>query len=100
MIYTPLTKKAMRIAYDAHKEQTDKTGLPYIFHPFHLAEQMETEEEVIVAFLHDVVEDTGITLDELRSYGFSEQVMNALSILTHADGIPYSRSILFPSHFI
>ena len=93
MIYTPLTKKAMRIAYDAHKEQTDKTGLPYIFHPFHLAEQMETEDEVIVALLHDVVEDTDITLDELRSYGFSEQVMDALSILTHADSIPYSRYI-------
>ena len=93
MIYTPLTKKAMRIAYDAHKEQTDKTGLPYIFHPFHLAEQMEIEEEVIVALLHDVVEDTDITLDELRSYGFSEQVMDALSILSHANDIPYRRYI-------
>jgi len=89
MIYTELTKKAMRIAFDAHKEQTDKSGLPYIFHPFHLAEQMDTEEEVITALLHDVVEDTDITLDELRSCGFSECVTDALSLLTHEDNAEY-----------
>ena len=93
MIYTPLTKKAMQIAFDAHKEQTDKTGLPYIFHPFHLAEQMDTEDEVCVALLHDVVEDTDITLDDLRAYDFPEQVIDALSILTHDEGIPYSHYI-------
>jgi len=93
MIYTELTKKAMQIAFDAHKEQTDKTGLPYIFHPFHLAEQMDTEDEVCVALLHDVVEDTHITLDDLRAYDFPEQVINALSILIHDEGIPYSRYI-------
>jgi len=93
MIYTDLTKKAMRIAFDAHKDQVDKAGLPYIFHPFHLAEQMDTEEEVIVALLHDVVEDTDITLDDLRAFGFSEQIIDALSILSHADGIPYPRYI-------
>ena len=93
MIYTELTKKAMQIAFDAHKEQTDKTGLPYIFHPFHLAEQMDTEEEVCVALLHDVIEDTNMTFDDLRSYGFSDRIMDALSILTHDDGIPYSHYI-------
>ena len=41
MIYTPLTNKAMRLAYAAHQGQTDQAGLPYIFHPFHLAEQMD-----------------------------------------------------------
>ena len=51
MIYTDLTKKAMRIAFDIHKEQVDKSGLPYIFHPFHLAEQMGTEDEVCVGLL-------------------------------------------------
>jgi (p)ppGpp synthase/HD superfamily hydrolase len=55
MIYTKMTRKALQIAFDAHKEQVDKSGLPYIFHPFHLAEQMKTEDEVIVALLHDVV---------------------------------------------
>ena len=52
MIYTDLTKKAMRIAYDAHKEQTDKTGLPYIYHPIYLAEQMTDEVSFSVALLH------------------------------------------------
>ena len=86
MIYTALTKKALRIAYDAHKDQVDKTGLPYIFHPFHLAEQMETEDEVILALLHDVVEDSEMTLDDLRKDGFPGHVIEALSLLTKDDG--------------
>jgi len=89
MIYTKMTKKALRIAYDAHKEQVDKAGIPYIFHPFHLAEQMETEDEVIVALLHDVVEDTGITLEDLYEHGFSKNVLDAISLLTHNDGSEY-----------
>ena len=58
MIYTPATKKALNICFEAHVEQKDKSGLPYVFHPFHLAEQMETEETTVVALLHDTVEDT------------------------------------------
>jgi (p)ppGpp synthase/HD superfamily hydrolase len=46
MLYTPITKLALRICFDAHKDQVDKSGLPYVFHPFHLAEQMKTEHEV------------------------------------------------------
>ena len=89
MIYTKNTKKAIRIAFDAHKEHVDKAGLPYIFHPFHLAEQMETEDEVIVALLHDVVEDSNITLEDLRARGFSENIMEALSLLTHDNCVEY-----------
>ena len=89
MIYTALTKKALQIAFDAHKEQVDKTGIPYIFHPFHLAEQMESEDEICVALLHDVVEDTDISSDELRANGFSPRVMNALALLTHGEGLEY-----------
>ena len=62
MIYTPMTRKAMRIAYDAHAGRVDKTGLPYIYHPMHLAESMTDENSVITALLHDVVEDTDLTL--------------------------------------
>ena len=62
MIYSELTKKAMKLSFEAHKDQVDKGGMPYIYHPFHLAEQMNTEETVIVALLHDVVEDTAYTL--------------------------------------
>ena len=89
MLYTELTKKAMRIAFEAHKEQVDKSGLPYIFHPFHLAEQMETEETVCAALLHDVAEDTDITLEDLRAKGFPESVIGALALLTHDDAVPY-----------
>lgn len=89
MIYTELTKKAMRIAFDAHKEQTDKTGLPYIFHPFHLAEQMRDEVSVCVALLHDVAEDTAITFEDMMEHGISADVIAALKILTHDDSVPY-----------
>lgn len=89
MIYTDLIKRAMQIAYRAHHDQTDKSGVPYIFHPIHLAEQMHTEAETITAILHDVVEDTDITLSDLAREGFPEEVINALRLLTHNDAIPY-----------
>ncbi len=90
MIYTDMTKKALKLCFEAHKEQTDKTGLPYVFHPFHLAEQMQTEETVIAALLHDVVEDTDITLKELSDMGFPKDVLDALALLTHDETVPYS----------
>ena len=65
MLYTPLTKKAMRLSFTAHRDQTDKGGLPYVYHPFHLAEQMTDEYSICVALLHDVVEDTDMTWEEL-----------------------------------
>ena len=89
MIYTPLTKKAMQFCFAAHKEQTDKSGLPYVFHPFHLAEQMADELTAAAALLHDVVEDTPYTLDDLRSQGFPETVIDALELLTHREGVSY-----------
>ena len=67
MIYTELTKKAMKLCFTAHKDQTDKSGLPYVFHPFHLAEQMETEYGTVVALLHDVMEDTAYTPEDLAA---------------------------------
>ncbi len=89
MIYTAKTKKALTLCFDAHKEQKDKSGLPYVFHPFHLAEQMETEATTIVALLHDVMEDTDITRDELKEAGFSDEVLDALVLLTHDKDVDY-----------
>jgi len=89
MIYTDMTKKAMMIAFQAHKNQTDKSGMPYIYHPVHLAEQMKDEETTCVALLHDVVEDTDWTLDELREQGFDARIIEALKLMTHAEGVPY-----------
>jgi (p)ppGpp synthase/HD superfamily hydrolase len=89
MIYTEQTKKAMRIAYDAHKEQTDKTGVPYIFHPYHLAEQMADETSVCAALLHDVAEDTAVTFANMAAQGISADVIDALKILTHDANVSY-----------
>ena len=89
MIYTTATKKALRMCFDAHKEQEDKSGLPYVFHPFHLAEQMQDETTTIVALLHDVVEDTDYTLEDLKKEGFGDAVIDALALLTHDDDTPY-----------
>ena len=66
MIYTSMTIKAMKLAYKAHEGQVDRSGVPYIFHPIHLAEQMDEEISCTVALLHDVVEDTEVTLAELE----------------------------------
>ncbi len=89
MIYTPLTKKALRISFDAHKNQIDKSGMPYVYHPFHLAEQMEDEYSVCVALLHDVVEDTDYTLTDLIEAGFPAPVTDAIALMTHDDAVPY-----------
>jgi (p)ppGpp synthase/HD superfamily hydrolase len=89
MIYTKLTKRALQIAYEAHQGQVDKSGLPYIYHPVHLAEQMDNEDEVCVALLHDVIEDTEVTSDDLRLEGFSENVINAIVMMTHDDSTSY-----------
>lgn len=89
MIYTPMTKKALKLCFEAHRDQVDKSGMPYVFHPFHLAEQMQDEKTTVVALLHDVVEDTDCTLDDLRRLGFEEDVIEALALMTHDDAIPY-----------
>jgi len=89
MLYTQLTKKAMRIAFEAHKDQVDKSGLPYIYHPVHLAEQMTDEATTCVALLHDVVEDTDLTFEDLEREGFPETVVAALRLMTHDDAVPY-----------
>ncbi len=89
MIYTSLTKKALKLCFEAHKEQVDKSGMPYVFHPFHLAEQMTDEATTVVALLHDVVEDTDITFEELEKQGFNDEIISALKLLTHNDNTPY-----------
>ena len=80
MIYTPLTNKALRFAYNAHHGQLDYNGIPYIFHPLHLAEQMDDELSCTVALLHDTVEDTHVTLADLAKE-FPPEVVDALALL-------------------
>ena len=95
MIYTPLTNKAMKLAYKAHQGQLDQGGLPYIFHPLHVADQMPDEITTCVALLHDVVEDTPVTLAELE-LEFPKTVTDAVRLLTHdkkTDYFEYVRTL-------
>lgn len=89
MIYTDMTKKAIRLAFEAHAGQYDKSGLPYILHPIHLAEQMTDELSTVCAVLHDVVEDTSWTLAELEQEGFPEEVIQVIRLLTHCPSLSY-----------
>ncbi len=89
MIYTAMTKMAMKLCFETHKDQVDKTGLPYVFHPFHLAEQMDDEISTVCALLHDVVEDSDTTFEDLAKMGFSGEIIEVLKLLTHAEEVPY-----------
>ena len=91
MIYTNLTKKALTVCFDAHKDDVDKSGMPYVFHPFHVAEQMDDEVSTIVALLHDVVEDHSdkYPFEVLEGMGFGDEAMEALHLLTHEEGESY-----------
>ena len=83
MIYTTLSKNAFKLCFEKHKEQKDKTGLPYVFHPFYLATQMDDEYSTVCALLHDVVEDSDVTFDDLEKYGYPIEIIDALKLLTH-----------------
>lgn len=88
MIYTEMTIKAMKVAYEAHLGQLDYNDVPYIFHPYHLAEQMDDEVSCTIALLHDVVEDTRLTLSDLEQI-FPTQVVEIVRLLTHDENIDY-----------
>lgn len=88
MVFTSMTITAMQVAYTKHAGQVDKAGVPYIFHPYHLAEQLQDEIACTVALLHDVVEDTDTTFEEL-SEKFPDEVIEALRFLTRTKDTPY-----------
>ena len=87
MIYTELTIRAMNLAYTAHHGQFDKGGVPYIFHPIHLAEQMDDEISTCVALLHDTVEDTAVTLEQLAAE-FEEDLEERFDVRIDLSGSP------------
>lgn len=88
-----MLNKAIEIATRAHAGQVDKAGEPYILHPLRVMLTRETEQERICAVLHDVIEDTNITFDDLRNEGFSENVITVLDCLTKRDGEDYDAFI-------
>lgn len=91
MMYSEMIKKACLIATEAHKDDFDKGGYPYIMHPYHLAEEMDDEQSICVALLHDVVEDHGdkYSFEYLAAQDFPAAVINALKLLTHTKGTSY-----------
>jgi (p)ppGpp synthase/HD superfamily hydrolase len=77
-----MLEKAILLAANAHAGQIDKAGNPYILHPLRMMLAMDTESEMIAAVLHDIVEDTQITFEELRKQGFSEDILEAVRHLS------------------
>jgi (p)ppGpp synthase/HD superfamily hydrolase len=82
-------QRALEIAVESHKNQKQKDGTPYALHPIRLSMSLQSEEQKIVALLHDVVEDTDWTFEDLVGEGFSENVIEAFRLLTQNDGLPY-----------
>lgn len=93
MIYTELTNKAMKLCYRAHEGQFDKSGIPYVFHSFHVAEQFDTEDEVCVALLHDVIEDTSYTADMILAEGFPKHIVEAVECISKPLKMDYMQYI-------
>ncbi len=83
MIYTELTKKAMKLCFEKHKDQMDKSGIPYPFHSFHVAESMTDEYTTCIALLHDIIEDTDTTAEDLTNLVFPKEVVDAILMMTH-----------------
>ena len=95
MYYSEMVKKAVNIMFEAHKEDVDKGGYPYEFHPFYLATKVEGENETCVALLHDVIEDHGdkYSFEYLEKEGFNKEIIDALRLLTHKKDVPYMEYI-------
>jgi hypothetical protein len=85
--------KAIAIAAQAHQDQKDRAGLPYILHPLRVMQQMDNENEKIAATLHDVIESTSWTLEQLKTAGFSKEVLKIVECLTRDAEEPYESYI-------
>ncbi|MCF6258346.1 MAG: GTP pyrophosphokinase [Gammaproteobacteria bacterium] len=86
--------QAIAIATKAHAGQVDKSGQPYILHPLRLMFKFHSEDEMIVAVMHDVIEDSLFTLDYLKNDGFSDVILDALECLTKRKGEKYGDFVL------
>ena len=87
-------ERAIALAATAHAGQTDKAGAPYILHALRVMLRCETNEERMAAVMHDMVEDCGWTLDQLRAEGFPEPVVEAVDAVTRRDGETYEDFVL------
>ena len=85
--------KAILVAVQAHYGQKDRYGRPYILHPLRVMMRVKSEAEKIVAALHDVVEDSDLTLEDLKKEGFSDEIVQAVDCLTKREGEPYEAHV-------
>jgi len=88
-----LIEKAIQLAWEAHQGQKDRYGEPYILHPLRVMDRVPGREGKIIALLHDVVEDSNLTLENLREAGFSVEILNSVEALTKRPGEEYTRYI-------
>lgn len=98
MQYSPLINKAIKLCYEVHKDQYDKSGIPYVFHPMHLAEEFLDEDLIIVALLHDVLEDSKLKTSDLLQMGFNEKCVEAIDLLTRKKEVSYMEYIRTLKH--
>lgn len=84
---------ALELAVEKHKNQTDKAGNPYILHPLHVMENVNSKEGKIVAILHDIIEDTDITENYLLKIGLSKRIVDAVVALTRSKDMDYQEYI-------
>lgn len=89
IMFNKLLDLAIKVASDAHSNQFDKGGNPYILHPMAVANCVESTEEKIVAYLHDIIEDTNITSEDLENMGFTYRIVNSIKILTKPKNTSY-----------
>ena len=83
-------EEALYLALDAHKGRVDLDGKPYILHPLRVGLRGQNDKEIIAGLLHDVIEDTKYTLQDIADKGAERDVVEALSLLTHKKNQPYS----------
>lgn len=84
-----MLNKALQIVTQAHANQTDKAGQPYIFHLLRVSEKGRTQTEKICGLLHDLIEDTDWTFEQLQQEGFSDEIIQVLKCVTKQQGENY-----------
>ncbi|MBD3225154.1 MAG: HD domain-containing protein [Caldithrix sp.] len=85
--------RALQIAVNVHKGQKDKFGEPYILHPLRLMQRMATIDEKIIAVLHDVIEDSSLTTNDLLKEGFNDTIVHVVDLLSKREGEKYDHYI-------
>lgn len=86
-------ERAIELAVTLHRGQQDKSGMPYVLHPLRLMLRMSSPAAMMAAVLHDTVEDTPLTLEQLRQEGFAEEVVSAVDALTRRADETYEQFV-------